>query len=94
MLTVLRVVNLLIWSALFFYVLRGAISTVTGKDTRRGDPMRLGVAAVCIVIVLGNLRWLVAPDDQTLFIAVYVLTAIVGIYKIILARTYGRGPKL
>jgi hypothetical protein len=94
MLTALRILNIAIWTGLLAYMLPAARSAVTGRDTRRGDPMRLGVASVCLVIILGNIRWLIAPDSQPLFLALYVLTAIVGVYKIILARTYGRGPRL
>jgi hypothetical protein len=94
MLTALRILNLVIWGALLLCMIPGAQATVRGKEVRRGDPWRLGVAAVSIVIILGNIRWLVAPDNAALFIAIYVLTAIVGGYKIVLAKTYGRGPKL
>jgi hypothetical protein len=94
MLTALRILNLVIWSALFVVMLPGARQAIGGKDWRRGDPWQLSVAAVCIVMVLGNLRWLLAADNDTLFALIYVLSSIVGLYKLLLARTYGRGPKL
>lgn len=94
MLTALRLLNVLIWTGLLVYMLPGARHAVTGKEVRRADPWQLSVAVVSFVIILGNLRFLLAPENETMFAAVYVLTAIVGIYKIILARTYGRGPKL
>jgi phage portal protein BeeE len=46
------------------------------------------------VMVLGNLRWLLAPDNEDLFALVYVLSSAVALYKLLLSRTYGRGPKL
>jgi hypothetical protein len=92
--TALRILNLVIWGALFVYMLPSAHHVVTGKDVRRADPMRLGVAAVCVVMVLGNIRWLLAPDNEMLFATIYALSAMVGVYKIILARAYGRGPRL
>jgi hypothetical protein len=94
LLTALRVANLLVWGALFAYMVPAARHAVTGKDVRRADPMRLSVAAVCIVMILGNLRWLIAPENMNMLGAVSVLSLLVGIYKIILARTYGRGPRL
>lgn len=94
MLTALRLINVAIWTALLVYMLPGAHHAVTGKDVRQWDPWRLSVAFVSLCIVLSSLRWLLAPNNHALFVAVYVLTAIVGAYKIILARTYGRGPKL
>jgi hypothetical protein len=75
-------------------MLPGAYSAVTGKNVRRGDPMRLGMACVCTVMILGNIRWLVAPDNAAFFAAIYVLSALSGAYIAILAKTYGRGPKL
>lgn len=92
--TELRILNLLIWSALLLYMAPGASHAVSGKDVRRGDPMRLGVGAVCLVMILGNLRWLMAPDSDALFAAVYVLNALVGAYLFRLAKSYGRGPLL
>lgn len=94
MLTALRVLNLFIWSGLLIYMAPGALHAITGRDVRRGDPMRLGVGAVCIVMILGNLRWLVAPDSEAMFAAMYVLSAVVGLYIARLAGAYGRGPKL
>jgi hypothetical protein len=92
--TALRILNLIIWGALLVYTLPAAFGVIAGKDVRRADPWRLSVASVCIVIILGNLRWLIAPTNETLFALIYVLTAIVGVYKFILVRTYGRGPRL
>lgn len=94
MLTALRVINIVVWSGLLLYMIPGAHHAVTGKDVRRGDPMRLGVGAVCLVMLLGNLRWLLVPDSDLLFAAIYVLSAIVGLYVARLAHAYGRGPKL
>jgi hypothetical protein len=94
MMTALRLLNLIIWGGLWVYMVPGAWSAVRGKEIRRGDPMRLGVAAVCVVMILGNLRWLFAPDSDSLFASIYALSAMVGIYIIRLAKAYGRGPKL
>lgn len=94
MLTALRIINIAIWGALLAYMLPSARIAVIGKDVRRADPWRLSVAAVAILMILGNLRWLLAPDSDLLLGAVSALGIIVGAFKIILARTYGRGPKL
>jgi hypothetical protein len=94
MLTVLRIANTVIWAALLAYMFKGAKAAVTGKGVRRADPMRLGISSVCLVMLLGNLRWLLAPDSDALFATVYVLNGIVGIYIIVLGYAYGRGPKL
>ena len=92
--TALRVVNVLIWGALLIYMLPGAYSAAFGKAVRRGDPMRMGVAATCLVMIAANLRWLLAPDNVSLWAAVYVLSAAVAIYIAFLAKAYGRGGRL
>jgi hypothetical protein len=94
LLTALRLLNVLIWTGLLLYMLPGARQAVIGTGVRRSDPWQLSVAFISVAIVLGNLRFLLAPDNDAMFAAVYVLTAIVGVYKIVLARTYGRGPHL
>jgi hypothetical protein len=92
--TALRILNIVIWGALFVYMQPAAWSAVRARDIRRGDPMRLGVASVCMVMILGNLRWLFAPDNDALFASIYVLSSVVGLYLIRLAYAYGRGPRL
>ena len=94
MLTVLRLANIAIWTGLLIYMLPSAKQAVSGKEVRRADPMRLSVASVCLLIILGNLRWLFAPDNEMLLGAVSVLSIIVGMFKIVLSRAYGRGPRL
>lgn len=94
MLTALRILNILVWGGLLIYMLPGARSAWHGRDIRRADPWRLSVAAVCFLIILGNLRWLFAPDSDALLTAVSLLSILVGIYKIKLAHAYGRGPRL
>lgn len=92
LLDILRVVNVLIWTLLLLYMIPGAKNAIWGTDTRRGDPMRLGVAFVCLVMIGGNLRWLFAPDDRSMWVALYVMSAAVGLYIAKLAKAYGRGP--
>ena len=94
LLFVLRLIALAVWAALFVYMVPGARAAIKGKDLRRGDPMRLGVAIICLVMILGNLRWLLAPESDELFAAVYVLSIIAGAHTFKLAMVYGRGPLL
>lgn len=94
MLTALRILNIVIWSGLFVFMFVGARSAVTGKGVRLGDPWRLSVASVSVLMILGNLRWLLAPKSEDLLAAISVLGIIVGSFKLYLARLYGRGPRL
>jgi hypothetical protein len=94
MLTALRIINIVVWLTLLAYALPGAWAVVRGQEVRRGDAWRLSVVSVCILMVLGNLRWLVAANDLTLLGVVTALGTIVGSFKLFLLWSYGRGPRL
>lgn len=94
LLNILRVLNVAVWTGLLLYMLPGAKSAITGRDIRRGDPMRLGVSFVCLVMIGGNLRFLLAPDSDGLWLALYVMSAAVGLYIARLGKAYGRGPRI
>ena len=93
-LELLRWLNLVIWIGLFLYMVPAARVAIIGKDTRRGDPMRLGVAFICLVMIGGNLRWLFAPDSKSLLAVIHVFAAAAGLYTARLANAYGRGPRI
>lgn len=95
MLTTLRLLNIAVWSLLFVYMMsQGGWAAIRGKEVRKADPMRLSVAAVSLVIVLGNLRWLIAPESDAALLILTLLTFQVGVYKICLGLVYGRGTML
>lgn len=92
--TLLRILNVVVWGVMAAYMLPGAWSTVAGYAVRRGDPMRLACFATAIVMVGFSLRWLLAPDNILVWQALYGLSAAVGVYIMFLARAYGRGPRV
>lgn len=92
--TPLRIINLAIWGALLLYSLPGAWGAVSGRGVRRGDPMRLACVATSFVEIGFTLRWLLAPTNVTLWQALYVLSAMTGLYVIRVAWAYGRGPRV
>ncbi len=92
--TELRILNLIVWSVLALYSMPGAWGAVSGKETRRGDPMRLACVATAFVMIGFTLRWLLAPDSIVLWQALYVLSAATGLYIIRVAWAYGRGPRV
>lgn len=94
LLDILRWANVLIWTGLLIYMMPGAKTAIVGKDTRRGDPMRLGVSFVCLLMIGGNLRWIFAPESQTLLGVLHLIAAAVGLYIARLAKAYGRGPRI
>ncbi|MFS0771027.1 hypothetical protein [Sphingomonas sp. 1P08PE] len=90
LLTCLRLLNVASWGAALIYVLPGASAAVFGP-ARRGDPMRLGCATTAIVMLGFVLRWLVMPDSEAAWAALYALGAADAVFIIALARSYGRG---
>lgn len=92
--TTLRIINIIIWLVVVVYCLPGAWAAASSRATRRGDPMRLACLATGFVMMGFNLRWLLAPENQTLWQALYVLAAADGLYVLSLARAYGRGARV
>ncbi len=93
--TALIIANICAWGSLLVYMLlRGAWAALRGKAPRHGDPMRVGVAAVAVVMLGFFVRRLVAPNSDLAFNSLAVLSILVAAYVASLARTYGRGPKL
>lgn len=92
--TVLRIVNVLIWGTMALYMVTGAWAAISGIGVRRGDPMRLACFATALVMAGFNLRWLIAPDSIWTWQALYALSAALGVYIMALAYAYGRGPRV
>lgn len=92
--TALRILNCIVWAAVFIYMAGGAWSAASGRDLRRGDPMRLACCATAFVMIGFNVRWLFAADNMLLWRALYVLSAALAVYIIVLGRAYGRGPRV
>lgn len=93
-LTALRVLNVLIWGGMAVFMARGAWAQATKREVRRGDPMRLACFATGIVVAGFCLRWLILPENDAVFVMLYLLAAAVGVYIVKLGRDYGRGPLL
>ncbi|MFS0737563.1 hypothetical protein ABC347_10980 [Sphingomonas sp. 1P06PA] len=56
--------------------------------------MRLACLATALVMLGFVLRWLLAPDSDLLWKALYILCALDGVYILTLGRAYGRGPRV
>ena len=92
--TALRILNVIAWGIVLLYMIPGAWSAGFGKDRRRGDPMRLAGAINAFLMAGFSLRWLFAPTDEMIWMALYFLCFINAIYIIVLARVYGRGSRI
>ncbi len=91
--TLLIILNIGAWGALFVYMMvRGAWSAVLRRSPRHGDPMRVGVAAVCILMLGFFIRRLLAPESEIVFMSLAALSILVAGFVAQLARSYGRGP--
>jgi uncharacterized membrane protein YeiH len=84
--------TLVVWIVVGIYAFRGAFSAAVFASHRRGDPMRLAVFLVAVIMAGGTLRWILAPDNETLWKAVYVVAVLTAIYIVRLMHAYGRGP--
>jgi hypothetical protein len=91
--TALRILNIITWGVMLVYMLPGGWSATTAR-ARYGDPMRLACALTGFVMLGFNLRALLAPDDETLWKMLLVLSAVLALYILRLGRTYGRGSLL
>lgn len=88
------IINAALWTALFFYVLPGAWAAATNRGVRRNDPVRLSMALSAVMMAGFSYRWLLFPDSQIAWQALYLLSAAIAIYKAIIANAYGRGPRI
>jgi hypothetical protein len=86
------IVNSILYGALFFSALPGAWAAVTGRETRLGDPVRLFILSVAVMMAGFSLRWLVAPANEPAWQALYLLSAVNAVYGFIILCSYGRGP--
>ena len=71
--TALRIINLIVWGALFLYMVCGAWSAAHGMGVRVGDPMRLASAAVALLVCGFTLGPMVAPNSNTVWAGLHVL---------------------
>lgn len=92
--TALRIASIIAWGALAFYMVPGAWSALFGRVQRRGDAMRLGVLATCVLNVSFSMRWLLAPTSVALWQSLYVLSIGTALGIFWLAYSYGRGPRV
>ncbi len=98
--TELRILNLIVWGAMFLYMAPGAVSAVT-RHARYGDPMRLACALTAIVFTGFNAFWLWGAghhcppvEEDRILNGLLVLSSALGIYIWKLGATYGRGVHL
>lgn len=89
--TELRILNVVVWALVAVYMAPGAYGAL-GKRPRRGDAMRLACFVTSLIMAGFSLRWLLLPNNDAVWQALYVLAAGDGCYIAWLARTYGRGP--
>ena len=92
--TFLRIVTIIAWGIVFFFMIPGAWSAFRGRAVRRGDPMRLGVLAVAFLFVSYGIRSLVAPDFEAGRVILNALSLATAVYVWRSAHAYGRGPRL
>jgi len=93
MLTALRVLNLIAWSAVLIMMAPAVWSIVRGQ-ARAGDPYRLVFFAYALMAIGFSARWLVAASSNQAYVVLYLLSATVAVLTIKAAWSYGRGSRL
>lgn len=93
MLPALRIIAIFVWAGVALFMSPAVWALIRGRP-QRADPSRLAWFSVAMVQLLGNLRWIFAPDSEQLWQAVYVLLIATGLYVMHAARSYGRGPRI
>lgn len=95
MMDALRIANLIVWGVFMLpFMASGAWSAMSGREMRRGDPMRLACFATGLIICGFNVRGMIAPDDELSRVILYLLSIADGVFIMLLARAYGRGPRV
>lgn len=88
---ILRLITIVVWLAVAAYMAPAVWSLVRGQS-RSGDPARLVCFAYAALAILGTLRFLIAPNHDDLFGAVYGLSISTALLTLATAKSYGRGP--
>ena len=91
MMQFLWAVNIAVWGAVMLYMAPDAWRAAFRKS-HQFDPMRMAFFTTAFLMTCFPLRWLLAPDNTTLWALLYALSAADAVYIIVVARLYGRGP--
>jgi hypothetical protein len=87
----LRVGCLLLWAAAALVLAPGALRYVRGRFDGC-DAYRTAFFFTALLFIGSLSRWILAPDDEEIFVALYAMTAALAVYVMILA-VQGRPPR-
>lgn len=89
-LTALRLTSIVAWFIVAVALGGSAYRAVTGK-TYAYDNFRACFFFVALLMLGFNGRWLVAPNDRSIWVALYALSVLVAFFILRVARAHGRG---
>lgn len=89
-LTCLRLVSIAAWALVAGCLGGSAYRAIRGR-TFAYDNFRAGFFFVALLMIGFNLRWLLAPDDQGVWLALYALSALVAFFVLKVVRAHGKG---
>jgi hypothetical protein len=85
----LRVACLVLWAVVAAITAPVAVRVIRGRYTDEDEHQSFKFFTALLFI--GSLgRWLIFPDNQGLFLGLYLLTATLAIYALVLIRQYWR----
>ena len=87
--TLLWWLNTIVWSVVAVVMLPAAVRAAT-PTCRGDDPWRLMAFVSSLMMGGFSLRWIVAPDNIALWKLLYILSAGLAVYIIVIARILGR----
>lgn len=82
----LRVATFLIWAAVAVVKLPPVLRYLRGREFTKVDEYRAVLFFVALVFIGSISRWLFAPNDESLFLAVTALSCGLGCFVLILSR--------
>lgn len=86
-----RVILIVAWSAVAIFMASGAWAVAARRNVRRGDPMRLACFTTALLFIAYSIRALLASENEWIWSALHLLSAVDAMLIIALGRTYGRG---
>lgn len=90
MLTCLRLLSIVAWALVAGCLGRSAARAIRGR-TYAFDNFRAAFFFVALVMIGFNLRWLLAPDDQGTWLALYALSVLAAFYVLKVVLAHGKG---
>lgn len=82
----LRVVCLILWIAAALALVPSSLRYIRGREFTDLDEYRTAFFFTALLFIGSLGRWLLMPDNETLFSGLYAMTAALAVYVLMLTR--------